>query len=463
MKSLFFIGVSIKEQHRIKSFLDKEYTLFFNPSVHNAIDILRKQSFDMLLYDADNVFPLKLFLEEVKKLNITSPVTALSKKVNLDTMREMLDLGVDSMVKVPCSKNKLKKEIGYILGSDNRTHQPNIVVDQLPGMENKEIDTWVALRKDAVIVAVRHDGIYISLPTALPVNTRVYIKNPEICKLVGYKYTQIPRLELVVGSCTSTEEYLYNVDLYFFNYENKVFHHHLNKFIDNAVSEENSSNPNKTIVVAEVDEFTRTFYQVAFEGLGYDLSFVEDGEAVLRLLKTKSVKLLVVDLQLHRLGGTDLIHEIKSKGFTVPIIIATGESKPEIVNDMIGKVQDYLLKPFDVGTFLKAAKRGIEQSENKKTPPASVNVHLKADALVAFRDKFRVIFCTKQNITFQRSNPISPNTTLMIKKSVFMPQNDGDVIDDENSTQFVELLTGRCEFNRREGSYQIMSQFKQSN
>ncbi len=458
MKSLFVIGTNIKEQYRIKTFLEKDFKLDFNPSVHNALDIISKKPYDMLLYDTDNVFPLKLFMDEVGKYKLASPVTALTNRVTLNKMQEMLAWGVSSIIKKPVSKARLIKGIRDVF-IETQPKASRSKPAPITNFKEKEIETWLALKKDTVVTGIRKRGIRLSLPAALNKDTKVLFKNDGICRTVGYEYEQIPKFEMIVSACTSTGDYLFNVDLDFSDFSAHGFHQELNNFITRCAYRRRESRPKKTVLIAETDAFTRKFYAVALRGFGYDIKFIQDGVQTLRLIESEPIDLVIMDLMLHRLGGIEIIDELRKQQNSVPIIVATGESSPNVVHKLLPRVQNYLLKPFESGAFVEAVVAIMGMDEDPVESTLYVDVHLETNVLVTFRDRFTLLKYTREGIVFKRANPIAQGTIFLIRKDAIVPSRPKN----GQPSQYIELLTTHCEFSKPDKNFLVHTEFLKQN
>ncbi len=454
MKSIFVIGSNTKEQYRIKSFLEKDYAIDFNQSVHNALEIITKHPYDVLLFDTDNVFPLRLFMDEIKSSKCKSPVSALSSKMNVAQIQKILGYGVVSIIRKPCNKKRLIKGIEESLATTlPKPEKPK----PIQGLQRKEIETWLALRKDAIVTRLRMDGISLLLPTALNKDTKVLFKNAEICNMIGYQYEQVPRFEMVVNSCISAKEYLFNLDLGFVDLKEFDFHQQLGEFVNQKSHQSQESRLSKTILIAETDAFTRDFYSALLKPKGYHLKFASDGIQTLKTLETEPIDLLIMDLMLHRLGGLELIGELKKQDINVPIIVASGESSPQTVLKLAAKVQKFLLKPFDSSSFEAAVEsimeKKIKEDDSEMIP--YVDVHLETNVLVTFRDRFQLLDCSRAGMVFKRTNPMAPGTNFLIRKDAIVPtsQNGGQ------STPFLELRITKCKFNKNDRNYLVHSEF----
>ncbi|HQR29293.1 MAG TPA: response regulator transcription factor [Anaeromyxobacteraceae bacterium] len=80
---------------------------------------------------------------------------------------------------------------------------------------------------------------------------------------------------------------------------------------------------------------------------GYKVRTAADGEEGLRIARTERPDLLIVDVMLPRLGGLELIRELRKEDPGMPILIlsAKGQEADKVAGLALG-ADDYVVKPF---------------------------------------------------------------------------------------------------------------------
>jgi len=80
---------------------------------------------------------------------------------------------------------------------------------------------------------------------------------------------------------------------------------------------------------------------------GYKVRLATDGEEGLRIARTERPDLLIVDVMMPRLGGLELIRELRVEDPDVPILIlsAKGQEADKVAGLALG-ADDYVVKPF---------------------------------------------------------------------------------------------------------------------
>jgi DNA-binding response OmpR family regulator len=95
--------------------------------------------------------------------------------------------------------------------------------------------------------------------------------------------------------------------------------------------------------------------------LGYPTEWVRDGAAADRALQAHDYGMVVLDLQLPRVSGLEVLARLRGRGISVPVLIlsALGQTSDR-VRGLDGGADDYLVKPFDLRELharLKALER----------------------------------------------------------------------------------------------------------
>jgi len=120
------------------------------------------------------------------------------------------------------------------------------------------------------------------------------------------------------------------------------------------------------VLVVEDDESVRMTLGYNLLASGYDVLQAESGEKGLRLARSWTPDLVVLDLMLPRLPGEDVCRILRQES-NVPILILTARrSQAEKVRGLALGADDYMTKPFGVQEFLSRVEAMIRRS---KRPP----------------------------------------------------------------------------------------------
>jgi DNA-binding NtrC family response regulator len=96
---------------------------------------------------------------------------------------------------------------------------------------------------------------------------------------------------------------------------------------------------------------------------GYDVSSAPDGEEGLRELQRNSMDLVLLDLRLPKLGGLEVLAQIRQLDPDIPVVILTahGDVQSAVAAMKLGAA-DYMLKGFDLDELLLVIQRALGTS-----------------------------------------------------------------------------------------------------
>ena len=100
------------------------------------------------------------------------------------------------------------------------------------------------------------------------------------------------------------------------------------------------------LLVVEDEELLQQALSKGFKKLGYTTDIAEDGEAALDYYFSNIYDLIILDLNLPKIDGMDVLREIRNENKTIPVLILSARS--EVKDKIIGLdtgANDYLAKP----------------------------------------------------------------------------------------------------------------------
>lgn len=99
----------------------------------------------------------------------------------------------------------------------------------------------------------------------------------------------------------------------------------------------------------------------ALKLVGYNVSGVTSGRQGLELMRQRKPSLLLLDLMMPQFSGWDVYRAMKTDEFLadIPVIIITARvlSQERTLIEGLPPVNDYLTKPFDVQSLIRAIQR----------------------------------------------------------------------------------------------------------
>lgn len=134
-----------------------------------------------------------------------------------------------------------------------------------------------------------------------------------------------------------------------------------------------------SIWIADDDRSIRWVLGKALEREGVDYRLFEDAASVIQALDSEHPAVLVTDIRMPGMTGTDLLRRVKEKYPELPVIIMTAFGDLEsAVTAFEGGAYEYLAKPFDITAAVSLIKRAGEEAcrndpEPKEQAPALVS------------------------------------------------------------------------------------------
>jgi DNA-binding response OmpR family regulator len=114
-------------------------------------------------------------------------------------------------------------------------------------------------------------------------------------------------------------------------------------------------------------------------GNGYEVALAHTGESGVKHLYDNSVDLILLDVMLPRVGGLEVLREIRRNGFKIPVLILTSKgSVDDRVRGLDSGADDYLVKPFAFPELL-ARLRALHRRANPESPSTLQIADLKMD------------------------------------------------------------------------------------
>lgn len=130
----------------------------------------------------------------------------------------------------------------------------------------------------------------------------------------------------------------------------------------------------RRVLVVEDDASIALGLRINLESEGYDVLVAEDGERALELARTQQPDLVILDVMLPKRNGLEVLHDLRSEGRTMPIIILSAKAaEMDKVAGLELGAEDYVAKPFSLAELLArvrgALRRGavLPRAADRKT------------------------------------------------------------------------------------------------
>lgn len=102
-----------------------------------------------------------------------------------------------------------------------------------------------------------------------------------------------------------------------------------------------------SVLVADDEKDIIESFTILLQDLGYEVDSALDGEMTLNLLRQKQPDVLILDMNMPKVSGEDVLREFAKLGLKTKVIVSTGHT----VADQY--LKDRVLKAFKVSAFLE--------------------------------------------------------------------------------------------------------------
>ena len=123
----------------------------------------------------------------------------------------------------------------------------------------------------------------------------------------------------------------------------------------------------KHILVVDDDTRLRSLLQRYLREQGFLVTAAKDADEAKAFLGVYIFDLLIVDIMMPRVTGTELLQNIRNEGNNIPVILLTEKSNPEDrINGLESGADDYVAKPFEPRELVLRINNILKRTEEKK-------------------------------------------------------------------------------------------------
>jgi len=125
--------------------------------------------------------------------------------------------------------------------------------------------------------------------------------------------------------------------------------------------------------VVEDDKTVGEYVKRGLSEAGYQTDLVADGEAGLRLASDGHYDLVVLDLRLPKLAGTEVLRTLRDRGRDVPVLVLTAQDAVDHkVQALRTGADDYVTKPFALEELLARVEALMRRPKAIASPALKV-------------------------------------------------------------------------------------------
>ncbi len=121
-----------------------------------------------------------------------------------------------------------------------------------------------------------------------------------------------------------------------------------------------------SILVVDDELLIRDLLYDFFSGQGWNISVAENGEKALDIINANKIDLVLSDIRMPEMDGLTLTSRVKESHPEIPVVLMTGfPSVDTAVNALRSKVEDYVIKPFNINQLYKLVESKLRSNEGQ--------------------------------------------------------------------------------------------------
>jgi len=121
------------------------------------------------------------------------------------------------------------------------------------------------------------------------------------------------------------------------------------------------------VLIVDDAEPARRLLQVRLRALGCEVALAADGEEALAQITKHEPTLLLLDLQMPKMGGIEVLRHLRAAGTAFPVVVITAHGSIEsAVAAMKEGAYDFITKPLDANHFDIVVRKALESEALKR-------------------------------------------------------------------------------------------------
>lgn len=172
----------------------------------------------------------------------------------------------------------------------------------------------------------------------------------------------------------------------------------------------------------------------ALKEAGYTTDVATDGESGYFSMQTNGYELIILDYNLPKMNGREVIKKIRATDLSIPIIMLTVNQKLEEKVELLGLgADDYLTKPFAFSELLARIKAILRRPKKWEKNTLKINdLELDPDRFLVIKNDKRIALSSKEFALLEY--------LLRHKGRILSRQNIMEHVWDENADPFSNTI-----------------------
>jgi two-component system OmpR family response regulator/two-component system response regulator QseB len=152
------------------------------------------------------------------------------------------------------------------------------------------------------------------------------------------------------------------------------------------------------LLLVEDDNMLGGSLKKALETHAYGVDWVQDGEEAVLAIENLPFAAVVLDVNLPKLSGIEVLKNIRAKKNKIPVLLLTArDTALQKVEGLDSGADDYLVKPFDLEELLARLRALIRRSEGRAEPVLRCGVvELDAAAKLVRQNGNKIMMTAKE-------------------------------------------------------------------
>jgi two-component system, OmpR family, alkaline phosphatase synthesis response regulator PhoP len=127
--------------------------------------------------------------------------------------------------------------------------------------------------------------------------------------------------------------------------------------------------PRATILIVEDDDAIATGLALNLQLAGYGSARVQDGEEALRIVREGGFDLILLDMNLPRKDGLQVLHELRTAGDLTPVVVVSArlDEYDKVAALRLG-ADDYVTKPFALAELMARVEAVLRRAGPSGAP-----------------------------------------------------------------------------------------------
>jgi DNA-binding response OmpR family regulator len=152
------------------------------------------------------------------------------------------------------------------------------------------------------------------------------------------------------------------------------------------------------LLLVEDDHILGSSLTKALEKHAYGVDWLQDGESALAALSDCDFAAAILDINLPKMNGLDVLKATRREKNRIPILVLTArDTSLQRVEGLDSGADDYLVKPFDLDELLARLRALIRRSQGRvETVLKCLNVEIDPAATVVRKSGKQVVMTAKE-------------------------------------------------------------------